>query len=272
MEQAERLDILLERFAADARFSRRDTSGLRTTREKRDALRAMMNVRMPTPLDDDTLRLQDEYLAARAQERGIVELSDIPVIGGGVVSVWKGDITLVRAGAIVNAANDRMLGCFQPLHNCIDNCIHTFAGVELRLECERQMEEQRSRYGRGYLQPTAAPMLTPGYNLPAEHVIHIVGPVIDGEVTRAQRAELAACYTNTLELCAENDIKSVAFCCISTGVFRFPKDLAAQIAVDTVSEWLAENPGCMERVVFCVHNDGDLARYERVAAGRGRGA
>ena len=269
MKQSDRLDILIARLSSEPGMYRGYDGG-RTRREKRDALRAMMNVRLPRPIDEGTLRIQDEYLVDCVIEKGIVTLSKIPTLGGGpmgdVLSVWQGDITRLRVGAIVNAANARMLGCFQPLHNCIDNCIHTYAGMELRLECARQMAEKRRLYGEGYEQPTAEPMLTPGYNLPAEHIIHVVGPIVDDEVTAEQDRELTACYTNTLALCAENGIRSVAFCCISTGVFRFPKDRAAGIAVRTVRQWLTEHPGQMERVIFAVHNDGDRRRYERACA------
>lgn len=265
MEQSERLEILVARFAAESGMLQ-GVGGDRSPDVKRDALRAMMNVRMPRPLDEETLLIQDAYLAERAVEKGVVTPADIPTLGAGpfedVLSIWQGDITRLQVGAIVNAANASMLGCFQPLHNCIDNCIHTFAGVQLRLECERQMARKRRLYGEDYEQPTAEPILTPAYNLPAEHVVHIVGPIIYDAVTDEQDRELAACYTNTLDLCASNGIKSVAFCCISTGVFRFPKDRAAHIAVRTVTDWLAAKPGRMERVIFSVHNDGDRARYE----------
>ena len=272
MKQSERLDILVRRFAEDSQRYRNIDVGA-TDEEKRVTLRSLMNIRMPRPMDADTLRIQDEYLTERNREKGIVTLADIPTIReslgsarpcADLVSLWQGDITRLAVGAIVNAANSGMLGCFQPMHTCIDNCIHTFAGVELRLECERQMAELREKYGDGYEQPTAVPMLTPGYNLPAEHVVHIVGPIVQNRVTEELRLELAACYTNTLRLCAKNSIRSVAFCCISTGVFRFPKDEAAQIAVRTVETWLQERPDGMERVIFNMFGDADRMLYERL--------
>ena len=276
MKKSERLDILVRRFAEDSQQYRNIDVGA-TDEEKRVTLRSLMNIRMPRPMDADTLRIQDEYLAERNREKGIVTLAEIPTIReslgstgpcADLVSLWQGDITCLGVGAIVNAANSGMLGCFQPMHTCIDNCIHTFAGVELRLECERQMAELREKYGDGYEQPTAVPMLTPGYNLPAEHVVHIVGPIVQSRVAEVHRRKLSACYTSTLELCAKNSIRSAAFCCISTGVFRFPKDEAAQIAIRTVEAWLREHPCVMDRVIFNVFGDADKARYERILSER----
>ncbi len=176
----------------------------------------------------------------------------------------RGDITRVRADAIVNAANAAMLGCFRPCHDCIDNCIHSYAGVQLRADCDRRMQALRIRYGRGYEQPTAVPMLTDGYNLPAKKVVHIVGPIVEDRLTPRHERELADCYRRALELCAEEGLRSVAFCGISTGVFRFPKERAAQIAVQTVTDWLAQNEGRMDRVIFTVFSDGSRRIYERL--------
>jgi O-acetyl-ADP-ribose deacetylase (regulator of RNase III) len=148
------------------------------------------------------------------------------------------------------------------MHTCIDNCIHTFAGVQLRAECSRQMNQLRIRYGRDYEQPTAVPMLTDAYNLPAKKIVHIVGPIVEDRLTPALEQDLADCYRNTLDLCAENALRSVAFCCISTGVFRFPNQRAAEIAVETVSHWLAEHKGRIDRVIFNVFKDEDRAYYE----------
>ena len=164
----------------------------------------------------------------------------------------------------MNAANSQMLGCFVPMHTCIDNCIHTFAGVQLRAECNRQMNQLRIRYGRDYEQPTAIPMLTDGYNLPAKKIVHIVGPIVEDRLTPALEKDLADCYRNTLDLCAENGLHSVAFCCISTGVFRFPNKRAAEIAVDTVSKWLDEHTGQVDRVIFNVFKDEDKTYYEEL--------
>ena len=261
MTQDERLDYLTRAFLADsAEYGYLAVPGDREG--KRRLLRSLMNVRMPRAMDPETLRIQDEYLRARAEEKGIVKPEDIPVIRG-ALSLWQGDITRLAADAVVNAANSQMLGCFVPMHTCIDNCIHTFAGVQLRLACHAQMEALRARYGADYEQPTAVPMLTPGCNLPANHVIHIVGPIVSRGLTPALEADLAACYRNALELCRENGLKTVAFCCISTGVFRFPNDRAARIAVDTVSRWREEHPGVLDRVIFNVFKDEDRRLYEK---------
>ena len=260
MTQEQRLDFLLEEFKADSD----EYKNLKTPKdaeEKRRVLRSLMNIRMPKNMAEDVVTVQDEYLKERATDKGVVELSDIPVIRDGL-SVWQGDITRLAVDAIVNAANSQMLGCFIPMHTCIDNCIHTFAGIQLREECNRQMNELRAKYGWNYEQPTAVPMLTDAYNLPAKKVIHIVGPIVEYKLTPALEKDLADCYRNTLDMCMENGLKSVAFCCISTGVFRFPNGRAAEIAVQTVREWLTEHDGQMERVIFNVFKDEDKEIYE----------
>lgn len=154
-----------------------------------------------------------------------------------------------------------MLGCFVSMHTCIDNCIHTFAGVQLSAECSRQMNQLRIRYGGDYEQPTAVPMLTDGYNLPAKKVIHIVGPIVQYRLTPVLEKNLADCYRNTLDMCNENGLKSVAFCCISTGVFHFPNRRAGEIAVKTVTDWILKHPGEIERVIFNVFKEEDRAIY-----------
>ena len=262
MTQEQRLDTLVEAFKADSVHYK----NLQTPEDnegKRRILRSLMNIRMPKKLDDSVLAVQDEYLRERICENGIVTLSEIPVIRNGM-SIWQGDITRLAVDAIVNAANSQMLGCFVPMHTCIDNCIHTFAGVQLRAECDRQMNQFRIRYGRDYEQPTAIPMLTDGYNLPAKKIIHIVGPIVAGQLTKALEQDLADCYRNTLDLCAENGLRSVAFCCISTGVFHFPNRRAAEIAVETVSKWLDEHTGQVDRVIFNVFKDEDKTYYEEL--------
>lgn len=263
MTQEQRLDDLVERFKRDS-GEYADLEVGNSVEEKQRALRALMNIRPPRELDSETLRLQDEYLQERVRGNGTVHAEDIPATAANPrIAIWQGDITRLAADAIVNAANSRMLGCFVPCHACIDNCIHTFAGVQLRAECNRQMTALRSRYGRGYEQPTAVPMLTDGYNLPAKKVVHIVGPIVQGRLTKALEQDLADCYTNTLDLCAENDLKTVAFCCISTGVFHFPNDRAAEIAVKTVRDWLASHEDTMERVIFNVFKDEDKQLYKK---------
>ena len=261
-EQEERLDYLVEAFKADSDQYKElqtphDASG------KRKLLRSLMNIRMPGEMPDHVLEVQDAYLTERNAEKGVVMPEDIPEIRDRM-SIWQGDITTLAVDAIVNAANSQMLGCFVPMHTCIDNCIHTFAGIQLRAECSRQMNQLRTRYGRDYEQPTAVPMLTDAYNLPAKKVIHVVGPIVSGRLTPALEQDLADCYSNTLNLCAENGLKSVAFCCISTGVFHFPPERAAQIAVETVREWLLAHEGAMDRVIFNVFTDKDRDIYEHL--------
>ena len=262
MTQEQRLDALVDAFKADS-VQYKDLQTPADTEGKRRILRSLMNIRMPKKLDDSVLAVQDEYLRERIRENGVVTLSEIPVIRNGM-SIWQGDITRLAVDAIVNAANSQMLGCFVPMHTCIDNCIHTFAGVQLRAECNRQMNQLRIRYGKDYEQPTAVPMLTDGYNLPAKKIIHIVGPIVEERLTSALEKDLADCYRNTLDLCAENGLRSVAFCCISTGVFHFPNKRAAGIAVSTVDSWLSQHPGAIERVIFNVFKDEDKKYYEEL--------
>ena len=258
--QEQRLDYLVEAFKVDS-GEYRDLPTPTDRDGKRRILRSLMNIRMPKYLPDSILEVQDEYLAGRAAEKGIVQVSDIPIMRDSL-SIWQGDITRLAVDAIVNAANSQMLGCFIPMHTCIDNCIHSFAGIQLRLACARQMEQLRKQYGEDYEQPTAVPILTDAYNLPAKKVVHIVGPIVEGALTPVHEKALEDCYRNTLDLCEKNSLRSVAFCCISTGVFHFPNRKAAEIAVQTVSEWLKEHEGSMERIVFNVFKDEDRVIYE----------
>lgn len=260
--QEQRLNFLVEEFKADSdEYKNLETP--EDTEGKRRILRSLMNIRMPKKMPVAVMSVQDEYLRERVLDKGVVNLSEIPAIRDGI-SIWQGDITRLAVDAIVNAANSQMLGCFVPMHTCIDNCIHTFAGIQLREECNRQMKELRIKYGRHYEQPTAVPMLTDGYNLPAKKVIHIVGPIVQYKLTPEIEKDLADCYRNALDMCLENGLKSVAFCCISTGVFHFPNKRAAEIAVNTVSDWVNEHPGEMERVIFNVFKDEDREIYERL--------
>ena len=262
MTNEQRLAYLVEVFRKDS-DEYKDVTMPEDAEEKRRILRSLMNIRMPKELPADVLAIQDAYLQERASEKGIVHIEDIPVIQD-LFSIWQGDITRLAADAIVNAANSQMLGCFVPMHACIDNCIHTFAGVQLREECNRKMKALRVRYGGDYEQPTAVPMLTDAYNLPANKVVHVVGPIVQGELTPEHEIALADCYRNTLDLCMENSLRNVAFCCISTGVFHFPNDRAAEIAVDTVRRWLSAHPGQIDRVIFNVFKDEDRRLYEQI--------
>ena len=262
MTQVERLDYLIAQLKAESH----DYDTLEspdTIEEKRHILRSMMNVRPPQALSEEALKIQDEYLKERHREKGIVHLAEIPITCENL-SIWQGDITRLAVDAIVNAANAQMLGCFVPMHLCIDNSIHTFSGTQLRLDCHKRMEALRAQYGQDYEQPTAMPMLTDGYNLPAKKIIHIVGPIVHSTLTPRLEEVLSSCYQNTLDLCMENGLKSVAFCCISTGVFHFPNQRAAQIATATVSAWLKQHPNVMERIIFNVFKDEDRRIYEKI--------
>ena len=260
MTQYQRLGALVDAFKADS-GQYRDLKTPEGAEDRRRILRSLMNIRMPGALPVEILRIQDDYLRERSREKGVMTLDDIPVVRDGI-SIWQGDITRLAVDAIVNAANSRMLGCFVPMHTCIDNCIHTFAGVQLREACARQMSALRQKNGPGYEQPTAVPMLTDAYNLPARKVIHVVGPIVEIGLTQQLERDLANCYSNVLDMCLQNDLRSVAFCCVSTGVFRFPNRRAAEIAVKTVSDWLAVHPKCMDRVIFNVFKDEDKRCYE----------
>ena len=195
---------------------------------QRKLLRALMNIRPPVKLDENFLRLQDELLSAEVSERGVVKPEDIPNVDA-QIKIWRGDITRLAADAIVNAANEKLLGCFVPLHGCIDNAIHSAAGLQLRDACQKNMAAQ------GHDEPTGSAKITPAFNLPSKFILHTVGPIIppEREPDAAEENLLAACYESCLKLAAENKLKSVAFCCISTGEFHFPNRRAAQIATST---------------------------------------
>ena len=268
--QEERLDYLLREFKEDSVQYRDLETGV-DYQEKRRLLRSLMNIRMPGKMNEEVLRVQDDFLTEEAKEKGIVELDDILTVGeqygsshpyADKMSVWQGDITRLYVGAIVNAANSQMLGCFVPCHGCIDNAIHSAAGIELREACSHYMNRKRIQYGRRYEEPTGQAVLTEGYNLLAEYVIHTVGPIVGGDLNQRLRNDLRNCYQNVLKCCVEHKIRSVAFCCISTGEFHFPNDEAAKIAVETVTEFLNEHTEEFDRVVFNVFKDVDRELYE----------
>ena len=255
MTQDERLDHLLRCLLAE----RRGYADIRVPddlSEKRKLLRSLMNVRPPVPASAEFLEIQDAYLTERLAKRGITRLEDLKPVQPGLY-LWQGDITTLAADAIVNAANRQMLGCFVPCHGCIDNAIHTYAGVQLRLECAGIMERQ------GHEEETGHAKITKAYNLPCRFILHTVGPIIYGSVSEADRKLLADCYRSCLDLAAEHGLRSVAFCCISTGEFHFPNELAAQIAIQTVTDWQRQNPNQME-VIFNVFKDSDREIYERL--------
>ena len=255
MTQDERLDYLLRCLLAE----RKEYAGIRlpdALSEKRRLLRSLMNVRPPVPASAEFLAVQDAYLQTRLAERGIAKLRDLESVRPGLY-LWQGDITTLAVDAIVNAANSGMLGCFVPCHGCIDNVIHTYAGVQLRLECFEMMQRQ------GHEEATGHAKITKAYNLPCRFVLHTVGPIVCGGVTQTDRELLASCYRSCLELAAEYGLHSVAFCCISTGEFHFPNELAAQIAIQTVTAWQRQNPDTIE-VIFNVFKDSDYAVYKRL--------
>ncbi len=221
--------------------------------EQKQLLRSLFNVRMPGPIGEDFLEVQDEYLQEATREKGVTELSSLTAVEPGIF-LWQGDITTLRCDAIVNAANSGMTGCYQPCHNCIDNCIHTYAGVQLRNTCAELMKAQ------GHEEPTGQAKITPAFNLPCRYVIHTVGPVVQGRLTKRHDEQLASCYRSCLELAEQYGVKSLAFCCISTGVFGFPQKRAAEIAVQTVRTHMAETQSDTE-VIFNVFKDFDHALY-----------
>ena len=225
---------------------------------QRELLRALMNVRAPRPLSETFLRLQDELLTAERVQRGTVDAMTLPAASADPrIALWQGDITRLAVDAIVNAANSRLLGCFIPCHRCIDNAIHSAAGLALRAECAARMEQQ------GHPEKTGSAKITRGYNLPARYVLHTVGPIVRGALTERDKELLASCYRSCLSCAVQHDLKSIAFCCISTGEFHFPNKEAAEIAVHEVRAFLAQNQ-TMERVVFNVFKDEDQAIYERL--------
>ena len=219
-------------------------------------LRSLMNIRMPHEADAEFIKIQDEYLRQANEEKGVVTLNDIDEVSEDIY-VWKGDITRLKAGAIVNAANSGMTGCYQPCHNCIDNCIHTYAGVQLRYECAKIMRKQ------GYEEPTGQAKITPAYNLPCDYVIHTVGPIVQGRLSGKHKKQLESCYRSCLEIADKNNVDSIAFCCISTGVFMFPNDKAAEIAVKTVKSY-KEETGSRIKVIFNVFKDEDEEIYMKL--------
>ena len=224
---------------------------------RRRLLRALMNMRPPMELDLEYIKLQDELLSAEREERGVVDITSIPTGSDPRIALWQGDITRLKADAIVNAANSELLGCFAPEHACIDNCIHSAAGLQLRDECSKIMTAQK------HLEPTGRAQITRGYDLPCLYVLHTVGPVVSGSVTDKDRELLASCYRSCLSLASDYMLESVVFCCISTGVFHFPNDEAAKIAVSTVKECL-DGGSNVKKVVFNVFKDIDLELYSRL--------
>ena len=220
---------------------------------QRRLLRSLMNVRPPMPLGENFLALQDELLSSERKEKSVVDGMELPTTADPRIGLWQVDITRLKVDAIVNAANSALLGCFCPCHDCIDNAIHSAAGLQLRDECHQLMQAQ------GHDEPTGSAKITKAYNLPSRYVLHTVGPIVHGALTGADREDLANCYRSCLALAASEGLKSVAFCCISTGEFHFPNEKAAEIAVETVCDFLAN--GVDMKVIFNVFKDEDLRIY-----------
>ena len=252
MTQTQRRLYLIESLLRERSIS---FEGEIPTREQaqKQLLRSLFNIRMPKPAGAEFLKVQDVYLQEETRRKGITEFSDLQPVQEGIY-LWQGDITTLRCDAIVNAANSQMLGCFCPNHGCIDNAIHTFAGVQLRLACAKIMERQ------GHEEETGGAKITPAFNLPCKYVLHTVGPIVRGHLTKHDQEQLTSCYRSCLELADQNQIRHIAFCCISTGEFHFPNDKAAEIAVKTVTEYQQQNNSEI-KVIFNVFKDMDAEIY-----------
>ena len=255
MNQSEKRQFLIQSLLKE-RPEYRDLSIQAEPESQRQLLRGLMNIRAPQSVGAEFLKTQDEYLQAETAAKGVTDIADLTPIQPGLY-LWQGDITTLKCDAIVNAANSGMTGCYVPNHRCIDNAIHTYAGVELRLACEELMEQQ------GYPEPTGQAKITPAFDLPCRSVLHTVGPIVSGRVTAQDKELLASCYRSCLELAAEKGLESVAFCCISTGEFHFPNELAAEIAVQTVQAFLKKQTS-VKRVIFNVFKDMDKVLYEKL--------
>ena len=257
MDRLQQIEYLIEVLLQEMPACRGQAEAFpRDGASRRRLLRSLMNVRPPLPLPPEFLAVQDALLSAEREERGVVDGDALPPAAADArLVLWRGDITRLRADAVVNAANSRLLGCFVPCHGCIDNAIHSAAGLQLRDECARLMDAQ------GRPEPNGRAKLTAGYNLPARHVLHTVGPVVRERVTVRDREDLASCYRSCLALAAEHGLRSVAFCCISTGEFHFPNREAAEIAIKTVRAFLARKRTSIERVIFNVFKDLDEKIY-----------
>ena len=248
---------LIEQLLAE----REDASGVKIPsdeHEQKDLLRGLMNIRMPNPISEEFLRVQDEYLTAENNAAGVVRLEDLTPFGSDDrIYLWQGDMSRLALDAVVNPANSGFTGCYQWLHSCLDNILGSKAGIELRLCCNEIIEKQ------GYPEPTGQAKITPAFNLPAKYIIHTVGPIVQHRLTKKNEEDLASCYLSILKFADENGLSSVAFCCISTGVFMFPNERAAEIAVKTVKDYL-DLSGSQIRVIFNVFLDIDMLIYRNL--------
>ena len=253
MTQTEKRYYLINAFLAE-RGERVDIP--KDEYNQKRLLRSLFNIRMPKETSEEFLKIQDEYLQEENRRKDITDIENLHPVQEDIY-LWQGDITTLKCGAIVNAANSQMLGCFRPCHGCIDNAIHTFAGVQLRRDCNDIMQKQ------GHNEPTGQAKITPAYNLPCKYVVHTVGPIVGGQLTNKDCELLKSCYLSCLKLAEENGVESIAFCCISTGVFGFPQREAAQIAVDTVKKYKAEMNSNI-KVIFNVFKDDDYIIYNEL--------
>lgn len=255
MDQVERRKILINALIGE----REEYKGTAVPEEEylqKRLLRSLFNLRLPGAVSEKFVKIQDDYLKEATREKGITDYAELTPEEPGIY-LWQGDITTLKCGAIVNAANSGMTGCYQPCHGCIDNCIHTYAGVQLRNYCAELMRKQ------GFEEPTGQAKITPAFNLPCKFVIHTVGPIVSGRLNETHKELLASCYRSCLKLADENDCKSIAFCCISTGVFGFPQKEAARIAVSTVKDY-KEKTGTKLEVIFNVFKADDYAIYREL--------
>lgn len=253
MTQAQRRIFLIQELLKE-RPQYADADIPTDEKSQKQLLRALFNIRIPKPVGKDFLDVQDAYLQAEIRQKGITDLRDLTPVEDGIY-LWRGDITTLRCDAIVNAANSRMLGCFVPGHGCIDNAIHTFSGVQLRLACAKLMRQQ------GHEEEISNAKITPAFNLPSRYILHTVGPIVRGKLTARECTQLADCYRSCLHLAEKNHVESIAFCCISTGEFGFPPARAAQIAVQTVREYRAQTKTQTE-VIFNVFQESDQSLYQ----------
>lgn len=255
MTQEERR-IYLIRKLLDEQSSYSDMEIPASEHQQKQLLRSLMNIRVPKPIDEEFISVQNEYLQTETALKGITRLLDLNPIQDDIY-LWQGDITTLKCDAIVNAANSGMTGCYYPCHSCIDNTIHTFAGIQLRNECAEIMKKQ------GCKEPTGKAKITKAYNLPCKYVLHTVGPIINGRLSKHDMELLASCYLSCLKLADENKISCIAFCCISTGEFHFPNDKAAEIAVQAIKKYKAETKSRI-KVIFNVFKDIDYEIYRKL--------
>lgn len=254
--EEQRMYLIKELLAEEMRY--REFKIPSDEQGQKDLLRGLMNVRPPRTVSRKFLEIQDEYLTAERDMGELIDAKLLPSLPSDPrIALWRGDITTLKTDAIVNAANSALLGCFRPLHSCIDNIIHSKSGIQLRLFCNDIMKKQ------GYEEAAGGAKITPGFNLPAKYVLHTVGPVIYGRVTEKECGQLASCYRSCLKLAVENGCKTIAFCCISTGEFHFPNRRAAEIAIGTVKDFLSVDKE-LERVIFNVFKEKDLEIYEEL--------